>query len=145
MLGKIEGKRRRGQQRMKWLDSITDSMDMSLCKLQEMVKERGAWSVAIHGVTRSWINLATEQQQIHPLNSTIDQIHLTQLMSYTYHLNIKAEYTFFTTAQGTFSRIYYTLGHKPSFGNLKKIEIISGIFSDANVIRLEINHRGEKG
>ena len=69
---------------MKWLDSITDSMDMSLCKLQEMVKERGAWSVAIHGVTRSWINLATEQQQIHPLNSTIDQIHLTQLMSYKY-------------------------------------------------------------
>ena len=89
-------------------------------------------------------NLATEQQQIHPLNSTIDQIHLTQLMSYKYKLNIKAEYTFFTTAQGTFSRIYYTLGNKPSFGNLKKIEIVSGIFSDANVIRLEINHRGGK-
>jgi len=52
-VGKIEGKRRRGQQRMKWLDSITGSMDVNLCKLLEMVKERGAWSAAIHGVTRS--------------------------------------------------------------------------------------------
>ena len=65
-------------------------------------------------------------------------------MSYKYQLNIKAEYTFFTSAQGTFSRIYYTLGHKPSFGNLKKIESVSGIFSDPNAIRLEINHRGKK-
>ena len=52
-VGKIEGKRRRGQQRMKWLDSITGSMDVNLCKLLEMVKKRGAWSAAIHGVTRS--------------------------------------------------------------------------------------------
>ena len=54
MLGKIEGRRRRGQQRMRWLDRITDSMDMSFSKLQEMLKDRESWCVAIHGVTKSW-------------------------------------------------------------------------------------------
>ena len=54
MLGKIEGKRRRGQQRMRWLDNITDSMDMSLSKLWEIVENRGAWHSAVHRVTKSW-------------------------------------------------------------------------------------------
>ena len=55
MLGKIEGRRRRGRQRMKWLDSITHSMGMNLSKLQEVVKDRGAWHAAVHRVTKTWM------------------------------------------------------------------------------------------
>ena len=64
MLGKTEGRRRRERQRMRWLDGITDSMDMSLCKLREIVEDRGDWRAAVHVVTKSWTQVSNRTTTI---------------------------------------------------------------------------------
>ena len=91
MLGKLEGRRGRGQQRMRKLDSITDSVDMNLSKLQEIVKDRGAWCTELHGVAKSQTHWATEQQpgqvsgKDHEVNDSLRCLSLKVLLTGSSH------------------------------------------------------------
>ena len=84
MLGKIQGRRRRGQQRMRWLDGITDSMGMSLSKLRELMMDREAWCAAVHGVTKSWTRLSDWAE----LNLTLLQLHGHYTLHYSQHQTV---------------------------------------------------------
>ena len=85
MLGNFESRRRRGQQRMRWLDGITDSMDMSLSKLRETVKDRGVWHAVVHGITKCWTRLSSNNHHKHM------RMHLCVSSSFTVNRSLSRE------------------------------------------------------
>ena len=85
MLGNFESRRRRGQQRMRWLDGITDSMDMSLSKLRETVKDRGVWHAVVHGITKCWTRLSRNNHHKHT------RMHLCVSSSFTVNRSLSRE------------------------------------------------------
>ena len=112
------------------LTSIKGEIDSSTIIVRD-------FNTSLSSMDRSFRQKINKETQA--LNDTIDQIDLTDIYR-TFHPKA-AEYTFFSTAHGTFSQIEHTLGHKSSFGKFKNIDIVSGIFSDQYAMRLEINYR----
>ena len=118
MLGKTEGRRRRGWQRMRWLDGITDSMDMSLSKLRELVMDREAWRAAVHGVAKSqkWLsdwteldwNLVTKTKSVHRLHLPLLEVDLSQRFVFGCKSIHRITLSIFTLYLSPFSSVQFT-------------------------------------